>query len=95
MQKDMAEIVALKALAFLAEDRHRIERFLSWTGLGPDDLRAGAASAAVQGGVLDYLLAHEALLVAFAGSVGVGPDAPAAARRALAGRVDPPPDEAL
>lgn len=95
MQKDMAEIVALKALAFLAEDRHRIERFLGWTGLGPDDLRAGAASAAVQGGVLDYLLAHEALLIAFAEAVGVGPDAPAAARRALAEAGRSIPDEAL
>ena len=46
MDADQAEIIALQALAFLAEDAQRLGSFLALTGLGPDELRAQARDAA-------------------------------------------------
>lgn len=85
MNQDSARIVAIMALSFLAEDEHRLRRFMGWTGLTADDLKDAATDPATLGGVLDYLLAHEQLLVAFAEYAGIAPEEPAQARRALPG----------
>jgi hypothetical protein len=80
-----AEALALRALAFLAEDPHRLGRFLGWTGLSPDGLRASLGEARVLGAILDYLADHEALLVAAAEAIGVAPEELARARARLRG----------
>ena len=41
-KQDAAETIALQALAFLATDGERLERFLALTGMGPDELRTRA-----------------------------------------------------
>lgn len=79
-----AAALALAALAFLAEDTPRLGRFLALTGLGPDQLRALADTPETLLAVLDHLLADESLLLVFAASKGVPPEAVAAARAALA-----------
>ncbi|MBI4183455.1 MAG: DUF3572 family protein [Proteobacteria bacterium] len=89
VERERAEAIALGALAFLAADGHRLGRFLAWTGMPPADLKARAAEPAFLGGVLDYLLAHEALLLAFASEAGLAPEEPRAARARLPGA--PPP----
>lgn len=89
MKSEEAQIVALKALAFLAEERDRLWRFLDWTGLDLDDVRNGADNPGLHGGILDYFLAHEGLLLEFVEEADLTPDAPAAARRCLPGASTP------
>ena len=80
-----AEALALRGLAFLAEDPERLGRFLALTGLGPDELRTRTLDPALLGGVLDHLLADERLLMAFAEMAGIKPEEPARARALLPG----------
>jgi hypothetical protein len=82
---DSAQSLAVSALAFIAADSDRLNRFLSLTGLGPDNLRTAAADPAFLGSVLDYLVADEQLLVDFAADAGVKPEAVARAHAALCG----------
>ncbi len=83
--RDEAEILALRALAFLGEEEGRIMRFLSATGLSPADLRAEAEArdARFLAGVLDHLLADEPLLLVFAAEAGIDPSAIAQGRAQL------------
>jgi Protein of unknown function (DUF3572) len=82
---DSAQSLAVSALGFIAADSERLNRFLSLTGLGPDNLRTAAADPAFLGSVLDYLVADEALLVEFAADAGVKPEAVARAYAVLRG----------
>jgi len=80
-----AQVIALKALAFLASDSDRLGTFLAASGLGPDDLKSGARNSQFLAGVLDYLLGDESLLLTFAENDGVDPGAIAIAWRLLPG----------
>jgi len=77
------------ALAFIAADTVKLSRFLDLSGLGPDNLRQAAAEPTFLGAVLEYLASDEKLLIAFAESSALSPEAVLRARDALAGR---PPD---
>lgn len=83
MQQSEAEIFALKALSFLAAGDKRLERFLAATGMNYDDLRGGASNTAVLGGILDYFLENEGLLLAFCESSGLQPKLAVQARALL------------
>lgn len=80
-----AEVIALKALGFLASDEDRLGRFMGLTGLTPEAIRKGAREAAFLGGVLDHVLADQTLLLVFAEGEGVSPDVVVKARRKLPG----------
>ena len=82
---DSARSLAVGALAFIAADSDRLNRFLSLTGLGPDNLRTAAADPAFLDSVLDYLVGDEALLVDFAADAGLKPEAVARAQAILRG----------
>jgi|SRR5580658_7172620 hypothetical protein len=82
---ESARSLAVGVLAFIAADSDRLNRFLSLTGLGPDNLRTAAADPAFLGSVLDYLVADEQLLVTFASDAGLKPEAVARAHAALCG----------
>jgi Protein of unknown function (DUF3572) len=82
---DSAQSLAVSALAFIAPDSDRLNRFLSLTGLGPDNLRTAAADPAFLGSVLDYLVGDEALLVEFAADAGLKPETVARACAVLRG----------
>jgi hypothetical protein len=84
-ERDVAEAIALRALAFLAEDPERLGRFLALSGIGPSELRSRASDPALLGGVLDHLLSDERLLLAFAEANELKPEAAARARRHLPG----------
>lgn len=88
-ERDGAEALALRALAFLADDPERLGRFLALSGIGPGELRSRAADPALLGGVLDHLLADERLLIAFIEASGLKPEEPARARRHLPGAAPP------
>ncbi|MEM9011535.1 MAG: DUF3572 family protein [Pseudomonadota bacterium] len=89
MRRDAAEMLALDALAWLAEAEERIGPFLAETGLASDDIRRRAAEPEFLGFVLDHLLQDEARLLAFCAARDHAPEAPARARAALPGGADP------
>ena len=68
-----AEEIGARALAFLAEDVARLTRFLSATGLSPQELRRDAASPKVLSAVLEHLSNDESLLLVFASTAGLSP----------------------
>jgi hypothetical protein len=72
-----AEALARDGLLWLVNSPELAGRFLAETGAGPADLRAGAGDPAFLGALLDFLLADEARLVAFATEVGIDPAEPA------------------
>ena len=80
-----AEILAVAALSFLAEEPERLGAFLAETGLEPENMRAAAATPGFLPAVLDYLIGHEPLLLDFAADRGIDPAGIPAARAALPG----------
>lgn len=84
-ESSKANDIAIDALTFLAADTERLGRFLALTGIDPRTIRAAAREPGFLAGVLDHLLADEKLLLAFAETAGLGPEAVARARHHLAG----------
>lgn len=78
-----SENIAAQAFYFLCDDRGRIERFLKLTGLDAADLPELTSERSFLTGVLDHLLADEALLLTFCANRGIEPEAIAAAQRHL------------
>lgn len=85
-----AEYLAIQALAFLAEDTERLERFLTLTGITIDTLRQDAQNPAILSAVLEHLMGDESLLLTFAANNGTDPALVARAHRELEqdGRAD-------
>jgi hypothetical protein len=79
-----AQSIALMALAFLAEDASRLSRFLALTGIGPEELRAGADTPQTLAAVLDHVMGDESLLLVFSASKDVPAEDVAPARAVLA-----------
>lgn len=80
---EAAEILAIQALAFIAQDEERLGRFLAVTGIGPAQIRDAAKEPHFLAGVLDHIAADEAMLLAFAEQAGIKPSTVAHARRVL------------
>jgi hypothetical protein len=78
-----AEMLAIQALAFIAEDPERLNRFLGMTGIPMEQIRAAAQQPGFLAGVLEHMLADENLLIAFAESAGIDPAVVARASDAL------------
>ena len=85
MNRDAAETIALKALAFIAADESALQGLLAASGIDAAALAAGAGDAEMLAGVLDHLLADEPRLLDFCAEVGLAPEAPARARASLPG----------
>lgn len=81
--QQVAEIVAVQALTFVAGDPERLGLFLAETGLGPETLRAAAADPRFLASVLDFVLRDDATVKAFAAASQLDPTNVAAARQAL------------
>ena len=81
---EVAEVLAIQALAFIAEDSERLGRFLAITGLGPGEIRQAARERRFLAGVLEYVNGDEDLLVAFANYAEVDPAHVVAAEQVLA-----------
>ncbi len=80
-----SEEIAVRGLQFLAGDPEQLGRFLAVTGIGPQDLRAAAAEPGFLAGVIEFFMADESLLLAFATNAGIRPTLFAAARHLLGG----------
>ena len=78
-----AEIIALKGLAFLANDPERLGRFLALSGVSPADVRAAAADRNFLAGILSHLLQDESLLLTFTAVENLDPRLPAQAAEIL------------
>jgi Protein of unknown function (DUF3572) len=85
MPREAAELLAIQALTFLAEEPERLARFLALAGIGPEAIRAAASEPRFLNGLLDHIASDEALLLQFAAQAGVDPAEIGRARAALAG----------
>jgi hypothetical protein len=80
---EVAEIVAIRALAFLAGEAQLLGQFLSESGIGPQTLRASAADPRFLAGVLDFIMRNDDTVKAFSDFSQFPPPTIAAAREAL------------
>jgi hypothetical protein len=83
MTPEKAEILALEALGWLAAEEDGLPRFLAQSGMDSDALRMGAGSPEMGVAVLEFLLAHEELLLRFCESQKLDPKNIHAGLRAL------------
>lgn len=84
LTKQEAELIGIAGLSYLAAEPERLGRFLAVTGLGPENVRMAARDPAFLPSLLDYLLANESDLVAFAEEMKIDPKKVGAARDLLA-----------
>ncbi|MGA2995182.1 DUF3572 domain-containing protein [Bradyrhizobium sp.] len=84
--REVAEIVAVQALSFIASEPERLGAFLSESGLGPETLRSAAANPQFLAHVLDFVMRDDATVKAFAAVSQLHPTNIAAAHQAL---IDP------
>ena len=85
LSREAAELVGLQALGWIAAQPELAATFLAAAGASPGELSVRAADPEFLGFVLDFLLADEAALLAFAAEADVAPDRPLRARVALPG----------
>jgi hypothetical protein len=78
-----AEDVAIAALGFIAADPALLPRFLAITGIEAQAIRNAAREPGFLAGVLQFVVAHEPTLMAFAENTGIEPAAVLKAMRAL------------
>ena len=81
--REVAEIVAVQALSFIAADPERLGLFLAESGLGPETLRTAAADPQFLASVLDFVMRDDATVKAFSDSAKLHPTNVAAAHQAL------------
>jgi hypothetical protein len=81
--REVAEIVAIQALSFIAGDPERLGTFLAESGIGPETLRTAAADPHFLASVLDFVMRDDATVKAFAAASQLHPTNIAAAHQAL------------
>lgn len=81
--REVAEIVAIQALTFVAGDPERLGLFLAESGLGPETLRSAASNPQFLASVLDFVMRDDATVKAFAEASQLHPTNVAAARQVL------------
>jgi hypothetical protein len=81
--REVAEIVAIQALSFIAGDPERLGSFLAESGIGPETLRSAAADPHFLMHVLDFVLRDDSTVKAFASASQLHPTNIAAAHQAL------------
>jgi hypothetical protein len=81
--RQVAEIVAVQALSFIAGDPERLGAFLAESGIGPETLRNAASEPLFLASVLDFVMRDDATVKAFASASQLHPTNIAAARQAL------------
>jgi Protein of unknown function (DUF3572) len=88
MTQDAAEMLAIRALQYLAGDERQLARFLALTGTSIGDLRDATTSPAFLSGILDHLMGDEASVLSFAATAGCDPREVAVARDILSHHAD-------
>jgi hypothetical protein len=85
MPRKAAEMLAIQALTFIAEEPERVAAFLTASGIEGVDIRTAAKTPGFLAGVLGHMLGDESLLIAFADGAGIDPAEIARAHRVLGG----------
>ena len=88
--REVAEIVAIQALSFVAGDPERLGLFLAETGVGPETLRNAASDPHFLLSVLDFVLRDDDTVKAFAKASELHPTNVAAARQVLSDALGDP-----
>ena len=83
MEHEQAQIIALKALGWLAGNDELCPIFLGASGGSVDDLRDRAADPAFQAAVLDFITMDDAWVIAFCDANELKYDQPLRAKYAL------------
>lgn len=83
--QEAAETTALKCLAWLAGHENLLDVFMGATGVGRDDLRAGAQAPVFLASVLDFVMQDDAWVMEFCAAEGLSGEALMQARMALPG----------
>ena len=81
--REVAEIVAIQALSFIAADPERLGLFLAESGIGPETLRTAATNPQFLAHVLDFVMRDDATVKALATATQLHPTNIAAARQVL------------
>jgi hypothetical protein len=81
--REVAEIVAVQALSFIAGEPGRLGAFLAESGIGPETLRSAASDPQFLAHVLDFVMRDDATVKAFANVSQLHPTNIAAAHQAL------------
>src|SRR6202161_2533039 len=81
--REVAEIVAIQALSFMAGEPERLGLFLAESGIGPETLRSAAADPRFLASVLDFVMRDDSTVKAFAAPSQLPPTKVAAAHQAL------------
>ena len=84
MDQNTAQAVAVAGLSRLAADDELLLRFSALTGILPGDMRQAASQPDFLVGVLDFYLAYEPDLLAWAEADNLPPENVVTARRMLA-----------
>ena len=79
-------MLAIQALAFIAEEPEILNRFLGMSGIPLERMRTAAQEPGFLAGVLEHMLADEKLLLAFARRAGIDPAEVVRAASALGGQ---------
>ena len=85
MQSEVAQVLALQVLGWIAAEDEIFPVFLTTTGASVAELRSRAADPNFLAAVLDFLLQDDRWVVAFCDAEGHPYTAPQAARAALPG----------
>ena len=85
MTPEKAEILAFETLGWLAGEPEDLQKFLNISGLDAAALRDAAGSPEMSVAILDYLLAHEELLLRFCDFADAKPKDLHLARHVLGG----------
>ncbi len=80
--------LAQQSVIFLSQDEELLGRFLALSGIGPAEIRGRIGDPAFLAGILDFLLAHEPSVLAFAAWADIDPALPGQARVMLPGYAD-------
>ena len=85
--REAAEMLAIQALAFIAEEPERLAALSRHDRhCAAAQIRTAAREPGFLAGVLEHMLGDESLLIAFADSAGIDPADVARARSALGGQ---------
>ena len=83
MSQESAEVVGLKALAWMAGNEELLPVFLGATGASEADVRAGATDPGFLGALLDFVMMDDNWVRAFCDSANLAYDQPMHARMML------------
>ncbi|MEP1612315.1 MAG: DUF3572 domain-containing protein [Roseobacter sp.] len=84
-KRDIAEILGLRVLGWLAANEELLPVFLGSTGASQEDLRNGAQDPAFLGAVLDFIMMDDRWVVECCDALGVPYDSLFSTRQTLPG----------